>query len=294
MTLARNEGGFWRVAPPCPVGDLPTLLDRLRHKAQGGAVAMAVDLPLGLPRAYARAHGAVADFPAFLRRLQPQDAFFQVCPTLAEISPARPFYPAHGMAGMTRLSHARALGLDQASDLGRACDRATPLRPAGAPLFWTLGANQAGKAAISAWRDLIIPALHGPAPPRLWPFEGDLATLLSPSAVVIAETYPVEAMRQRGLKLAGSKRHQPSRAALAPDLLAACAGLSLRLDPEMQTAIADGFGADAAGEDRFDSLLGLLGLLAVLQGQQPDFIPDDPWIRHWEGWVLGQTHVPDG
>jgi len=32
--------------------------------------------------------------------------------------------------------------------------------------------------------------------------------------------------------------------------------------------------------------------VAVLNGQQPDFVPDDPWIRRWEGWVLGQTDLP--
>jgi hypothetical protein len=30
----------------------------------------------------------------------------------------------------------------------------------------------------------------------------------------------------------------------------------------------------------------------VLDGVRPDFVPDDPWIRHWEGWVLGQTAMP--
>ena len=56
--------------------------------------------------------------------------------------------------------------------------------------------------------------------------------------------------------------------------------------------VAAGFGADAAGEDRFDSLIGLLGLVGVLDGARPDFVPDDPWVRRWEGWVLGQTALP--
>jgi hypothetical protein len=25
---------------------------------------------------------------------------------------------------------------------------------------------------------------------------------------------------------------------------------------------------------------------------RPDFIPADPWVRRWEGWVLGQTALP--
>ena len=116
---------------------------------------------------------------------------------------------------MTRAAHAAALGLGDPSGLSRACDRATAERPAGAPLFWTLGANQTGKAAISAWRDLLLPALASPAPPRLWPFDGDLHALLAEGGIVLAETYPAEALRQLGLKLTVSNRRQADRRALA-------------------------------------------------------------------------------
>jgi hypothetical protein len=60
----------------------------------------------------------------------------------------------------------------------------------------------------------------------------------------------------------------------------------------MRLALESGFGADAAGEDRFDSVLGLLCVLNVLAGHRPDDTPDDPWLRRWEGWVLGQTSLP--
>jgi len=39
-------------------------------------------------------------------------------------------------------------------------------------------------------------------------------------------------------------------------------------------------------------VIGLLGLIGVLDGARPDFIPADPWVRRWEGWVLGQTALP--
>ena len=278
------------MAAPAPVGVLADLLPGLR--GDGGAVALGVDLPLGLPRAYAALHAAAPDFPSFLRILSGCDAFFRVCATLAEIGPARPFYPARGLAGMTRLSHAQALGFDNAAALSRWCDRATAERPAGAPLVWTLGANQTGKAAISAWRDWLIPALRGSVPPRLWPFEGDLIELLSAGSTVIAETYPAEALRQLGLRLSGSKRRQSDRAALAPALRDVMDSLHATADTGLATAITDGFGTDAAGEDRFDSVLGVLCVLGVLAGRRPDGIPDDPLLRRWEGWVLGQTALP--
>ena len=295
MTVATGAPGGWSIAAPCPVGDVGTLLDRLA--ATGGMVALGVDFPLGLPRAFAARHAAEADFPSFLRGLAARPGFFTVCDELAEIGPSRPFYPRRGAAGMTRLSHAAALGLEGAAGLSRLCDRATYERPAGAPLFWTLGANQSGKAAISAWRDMLLPAMTGPAsqglaPPALWPFDGPFRSLLRPGRVAVAETYPAEAMRQLGLRMDGSKRRQTDRVRLAAPLHAALTEASATTDPAMAAAIGAGFGTDAAGEDRFDSLLGLLCVLAVLDGRRPDVAPPDPWVQRWEGWVLGQTALP--
>ena len=163
-----------------------------------------------------RQRGQTPIFPTFLRNAGKLPDFFSVCPTLDDIRPDRPFYPARGIAGMTRLSHALALGLPDASALSRACDRATAERPAGAPVFWTLGANQSGKAAIAAWRFLIMPALHRPSsdPLRaLWPFDGPFRSLLSPGSVALAETYPAEALRHLGIRLRGSKRRHTDRCA---------------------------------------------------------------------------------
>jgi len=286
-----RSGGAWRIAAPEPVGDVATLPGRLLARADGGPVVLGVDLPLGLPRAYA-ARVPEPDFPAFLRGLAQRPGFFEVCATLDEVSADRPFYPARGLAGMTRAAHALALGLAGAAALSRACDRATAERPAGAPLFWTLGANQSGKAAIAAWRDFLLPAIAACVPMRLWPFEGKLGDLIAAGSVVIAETYPAEALRHLGLRFAGSKRRQADRAALAPALLAVAERLGAVPDPALAASATDGFGADSAGEDRFDCVLGLLCVVNVQAGNRPDAAPDDPWIRRWEGWVLGQTALP--
>src|SRR4051812_20128860 len=100
MSVARRERGLWRLAAPVPVGEVATLLARLRATAQGGAVALGVDLPLGLPRAYA-ARLPERDFLHFLTTTVQRPDFFQVCASLAEVGPGRPFYPARGVAGMT-------------------------------------------------------------------------------------------------------------------------------------------------------------------------------------------------
>ncbi len=291
ITRADRDAAGWTLTAPRAVGEVGLLFADLLAASGGAPVALGVDLPLGLPRAYAAARPE-PDFCAFLRGLAGAPDFFRVCETLAEVSPARPFYPRLGRAGMTRAAHAAALGLSGAAALCRACDRATAERPAGAPLFWTLGANQSGKAAIAAWRDLLVPAQAAGLPVRLWPFEGAYKTLLAPGAIAVAETYPAEALRQLGLRLRGSKRRQADRAALAPGLRAAMVRLDAAPDVDLAAMIAAGFGADPAGEDRLDSVLGVLCVISVLDGRRPDTAPEDPWIRRWEGWVLGQVAPP--
>ncbi|MGG5812272.1 hypothetical protein [Falsiroseomonas sp. CW058] len=286
MAIARRDAVGWRAEAPRAVGDTAALLPALL--GEGVPVALGLDLPLGVPRDWA-AGRAERDFPDFLAGLVRDPAFFEVSATLETVSAARPFYPARGVKGMTRASHAAALGLGSAQALSRACDRATPTRPAGAPVFWTLGANQSGKAAIAAWRDWLAPALAAGAPVALWPFAGPLHGLLAPGRAALAEVYPAEALRQLDLRLAGSKRAQAPRRALAGALRDAMARLRVAPSPALSEAVEDGFGADAAGEDRLDCVLGLLCLVQVLDGRRADHVPADPWIRRWEGWVLGQA-----
>ncbi|MCS6891203.1 MAG: hypothetical protein RMK64_08475 [Rhodovarius sp.] len=291
FALARRGAAGWRAEAPRPVGDPAQLLAGLL--AEGVPLAVGLDLPLGLPRAYA-AGCAEEDFPSFLRGLADRPGFFAVNETLATVGRDRPFYPARGVKGMTRLSLAQALGLPDAAALCRWCDLATAERPAGAPLFWTLGANQSGKAAIAAWRDWLAPALAAGAPYALWPFQGGLVDLLAPGRAVLAEVYPAEALRQLGLRLSGSKRDCAARRALAPGLLAAMRRLGVEPAPDMREAIEAGFGTGPDGEDRLDCTLGLLCLIQVLEGARPDTVPEDDWVRRWEGWVLGQAALPRG
>jgi hypothetical protein len=289
VSTARRGADGWRAQAPVPVGDPAALAAALI--AEGVPVAIGLDLPLGVPRGFAEGR-AEHGFVPFLRGLADRPGFFAVAPGLDQVSRERPFYPARGVKGMTRAAHAAALGLGDARGLSRLCDRATAERPAGAPVFWTLGANQSGKAAIAAWRDWLAPGLAAGAPYALWPFEGGIHALLARGRAVLAEVYPAEALRHCGLALRGSKRVQADRAAIADALLGAMAARRVAPCPALRVMVADGFGADAAGEDRFDSVIGLLGLIGVLDGARPDYVPDDEAVRRWEGWVLGQSALP--
>ncbi|MDH3476583.1 MAG: hypothetical protein OEM59_23125, partial [Rhodospirillales bacterium] len=179
-----DEKGGYRAAPPRPVGALPALLRDLAALAgPAGSVLLGVDFPLGLPAAYA-ARAGVGDFAALLPKLGRGRwrEFFAVAGRPEEISLARPFFPAtQGEKGaFSQAQLVSGLGLASAEELRRRCDHATAARRAAAPLFWTLGPQQVGKAALLAWRDLLIPALASARPPALWPFDGPLAALLAP------------------------------------------------------------------------------------------------------------------
>lgn len=289
--VAERDGGGWRMTAPRLVGEVDAFARSLC--AEGVPAALGLDLPLGVPRHYA-AQRDEAGFVTFLRGRAGDTRFFTVNETLATIGLDAPFYPQRGVKGMTRASHAAALGLPGADGLHRWCDHATATRPAGAPPFWTLGANQSGKAAITAWRDWLAPALAEDAPLDIWPFAGALHGLLRAGRLAVAEVYPAEALRQLGLKLAGSKRDRAARLTLAEPLRAVMARRRVTPSAGMLDLLRDGFGADAAGEDRLDCTLGLLALIAVLDGARADVVPEDDMVRRWEGWVLGQSDMPRG
>jgi hypothetical protein len=291
LAAARRDGGRFRVGAPVHVEAPARLLPGLAAEAGGSASVLAgFDFPIGLPLAYARRAG-VRGFRSLLPVIG--GAFFEVAERPEEISLLRPFYPMRP-GGASQRQLVEGLGLSSADELLRVCDRATGTRRAAAPIFWTLGAQQVGKAAIAGWEEVLIPALRGALDVALWPFEGALAELLAPGRVVVAETYPAEYYARLGVDLAASpeegpsgKRVQASRAAQAPRLVAAARELGVELAPELRAQIDDGFGKRPDGEDRFDATVGVLGMLGVVLGRHPAGEPEDPEVRAVEGWILG-------
>ena len=294
MVAARLVGGRYIVGVPRPVGDTATLLDRLSAEAKGGRVFFGFDFPLGLPRAYA-AKAGIEHMLEWLPRAGSGawKRFYDVAARPGEIALARPFYPNRS-AGDPRpaLAHLIArLGLSGREEILRHCDRGPP---AAAPIFWTVGGNQVGKAALAGWRAVIAPALRDRREDLgVWPFDGALGELLSTRRVVLAETYPGEIYGHLGLVFArhaagGGKRTQRGRRGVAGALLGWVLRAGVRLDPELAHAIADGFGPAPAGEDPFDATVGVLGMLNVVLGLRASGEPDAPAIRTVEGWILGR------
>jgi hypothetical protein len=287
VTIGRSHGADWVVDAPHPTGAVENILQRLASASRGEPVLFGIDCPIGLPRAYGEQLVGPKTFPDFLKTLRPGAPFFQVARTLEEVSIDRPFFPAGTVSGKGyKKALAKALNLPNTDAMSRRVDLKTANRPAAGQLFWTLGANQCGKAALAAWRDLLIPALKEPHV-KLWPFDGKLSELLVPGQTVIAETYPAEAMRQVCLKLTGSKQSQESRRGLASDIFGVMSKLRIKPSDQLRDAIETGFGPKKSGEDPFDSFVGALGMINVINGKRSDGAPSP--IEGWEGWVLGQT-----
>jgi hypothetical protein len=297
---ALQEDGRYHAHAPQPVGDPETLLERLRADAgQDGAILLGFDFPIGLPLRYAERAG-IEDFLALLPQLGQGDwsDFYTVAARPEEIGLRRPFYPQRpGKRGEARQRHLLdGLGLASVDELRRCCEQAQPGRRAASPLFWTLGAQQVGKAAISGWREVLGPALRSDVVDvAIWPFAGSLFELLRPGWVVIAETYPAEFYTHLGMAFAqgASKRRQVDRVARAPQLLDWAAAARVDLSPDLQAAVRDGFGPAPDGEDPFDATVGLLGMLNVVLGRRPPGEPEEERVRRIEGWILGQRYSPN-
>jgi hypothetical protein len=155
-------------------------------------------------------------------------------------------------------------------------------------MFWTLVGNQVGKALLDGWMTVIVPLVNRGA--VIWPFAGPLGLLASPGRVILAETYPAEAYGHVGVSFRKrSKTIQSHRAEQGAAISQWAAKNGVAFTSICRRHIDDGFGSDRVGEDRFDALLGLLGMIEVVEQRRHEGRPDDQDILRWEGWILGQS-----
>lgn len=288
-----HSGGY-EVGATRQVGRTGSCLERLGVESDSATnVLVGFDFPIGIPRAYARVAG-IDSFRDALPRfgLGEWREFYEVCRTPDEVGLRRPFFPQSCRSkGECTWKHLEAgLQLSKA-DLYRLCELKTEHQGPASPLFWTLGAKQVGKGAISGWQEFIGPMLADGA--LLWPFDGDLPELLGRSSCVIAETYPAEFYVLLGLRFlpgkGNGKTSQVARQRLTPDMLRVAGTLGVELTDAARAEIEDGFGGGSDGEDRFDAMVGLLGMLTHLaEASDGERLPA-PEIRAVEGWMLGQT-----
>src|SRR5258705_389802 len=238
-TAVREKTG-WRVEAPTRVGDTELFLNYLREGP--GLTLSGFDFPIGLPESYGQ-KTRLADFCSALDALGSGcwSDFYNVANAADEISIFRPFYPRRSSATARQVHLIEAHGCGSIDELRRRCEKATISRRAACSLFWTLGGNQVGKAAISGWTEIISPARRLGA--KLWPFEGSLEVLAKTGGLGLAETYPAEAYGHVGVEFAAgeSKRRQNDRAKVAVSITSWARGNNITPTSELAALIGDGF-----------------------------------------------------
>jgi hypothetical protein len=289
MARAQWNGHTYEVTAPETVGDLSQFFPRMRKGMDTEALLfVGFDFPIGLPKAYAEKVG-VSYFLDLLPKLGTEQwgQFYDKCEDKREISLHRPFYP-YRPGGTKQVHLTEALGISK-DQLLRHCEKKTNGRRQACRLFWTLGSNQVGPAAIRGWRDLLAPAIRSEKVSLgFWPFQGSLSELFLNHTTIVAETYPTEAYRHVGFPQNwNGKTNQIKRRERDSDLQEWFVKRSIEMDDVLRSQIIDGFGSEADGEDRFDSLVGLCSMIEVILGHRDAGTPSLDWAMV-EGWILGQ------
>jgi hypothetical protein len=271
--------GAYLVFPPEPVGEVKTLLGRLRLQAPNGSLVIGFDFPIGLPQAYAD-RGGYRSFREALGKMD--ERFFAVTDTPR---PQQPFYPppTQEEGKYPKVELANGLGVPRVTDLLRRCDHKTAVRREAECLFFTCGGKQVGCSAIIGWRDVIQPAMDEVC---LWPFDGEYKELLEQEKVVIVEIYPAEAYSHLGFQMGRaeqSKTQRHGRQKVASHLMKAQSD-RIRISHAAQSWIEWGF----RDEDDFDAMVSLLSMLQVVTGTRSADVPKDEAVRKMEGWIFGQ------
>lgn len=282
-----GANGRYTAYSPNRVENHTDLIPSVRRQIGGeGCALVGFDFPIGIPVAYAQLAG-VTEFKSFLRELGDREwaDFYNVAGIPSEISAHRPFYPI--APGKARQAHLlSALGLGSVNELRRECEKWHDGRRSACPLFWTLGANQVGKGAIVGWRDVLAPALRDDVRVLIWPFDGHLDELIRPGKIVVAETYPAECYGWFLAKPLRGKGKLEVRRAVGNQLTEWAASLNLSLESSLIDMIERGF---LEGDDAFDAVVGLFGMIEVGERRRQPGEPSEDRIRTLEGWILGQV-----
>ena len=194
---ARRLPTGWIVDAPRRVGPIEHFVESLLHEPQPTLAGF--DFPIGVPAFFGRR----TEFGGFSEAIDAfgvgkWSRFYDVGERAEDVSLYRPFYPRRSSSSARQAHIFDALEAKDIDALRRQCEKTTGDRRAACALFWTLGGNQVGKAAISGWREIIQPARRAGA--QLWPFDGTLAALVETGGLVICETYPTEAYRHVGVR----------------------------------------------------------------------------------------------
>jgi hypothetical protein len=280
--------GHYVVSAPDSVGDSGTFLKRIESRRPNeGGVLIGFDFPIGLPIAYAEQAGIESFYQGLglFGQRGKWKTFYQVSNASSQYQPFYPLLPVQrGQVRRKVLEESLGLTWDE---LLRECERATADRRAACPLFWTLGGNQVGRAAIHGWQNVLVPCIFRI---KLWPFDGTLRELISAGHTVVAEIYPAEACAQMGIRFGQGQGLRKTRGADRQSTVGKIENwikthnIPVLLEPLAQEAFMTGFDSD----DHYDAFVGLLSMIEVVLRELVNYEPADDQVRQVEGWILGQ------
>jgi hypothetical protein len=166
------------------------VLEEAERRSSRGSVLATFDAPLGVPESYLTAVStlvsgqAPASFLELLARARFLPRFFDASSVATDWRVERPFFAVPPGKGGLR-TYVDAAGRHRV-DLHRWIDRVTAAKP----VFITSGIpGSVGSAACALWQELALHLTSGRTF-KIWPFEGDLQTLLQSTPVVVGEIYP--------------------------------------------------------------------------------------------------------
>jgi hypothetical protein len=110
-----------------------------------------------------------------------------------------------------------------------------------------------------------------------------------PGKVVITETFPAECYGWFSGDRFGSKRKIDDRKRFGASLLRWADEHTVAVEGGLRMEIQGGF---PKGDDAFDAVVGLFGVLKVCLGERATGEPDECIIRQVEGWILGRESYP--
>lgn len=255
---------------------------------RGSSVLLGFDFALGVPASFPRNTQG-----GFLEMISAaENAFFESC-DLEVLGPTRPFFrpgwdQIRAPAGQKECEILKRIGLSKETMLRR-CERRTDYRRDAACVFLPTPKQQVAGATRAGWREIVRPALaSGQTETRLvnvWPFDGPLDTVVAKGKVAIVETYPAELYAHLGIS-GNSKTVLAWRLTQAPILLKRAEEAGVRVAPELEKDVRDGFGDDGTAEDKFDALVGALAMVRTALGLHRCTAPDDEVVRVVEGWIF--------
>lgn len=179
--VRRVSGDGWSVA---------RVLAEAQRWTSTGSVLATFDAPLGVPESYLTALGRLPGaqpLPTFLdllARAPSMPRFYDATTVARDWIVERPFFsvPA-GDGGLgTYVNAAARFGVDMYRQIDRMTGAKAVFIKAGVP-------GSVGSAACALWQELASElTVHRTF--KVWPFEGEIQTLLHSTSVVVAEMYP--------------------------------------------------------------------------------------------------------